>query len=148
MTRPMPITHQSPALCPSAQPDTEGSVAFGVVGGTADEPRVSWIEQPVPVTPELLAMTGDASPTQVFRFAGACQESSCQHFDGAKCQLATRLVAALAPVADKPPPCLIRPGCRWYRQEGVAACQRCPQIATEYTDPSPELAEAARPQGV
>lgn len=136
---------QAPALCPSAQPDTEGGVAFGVVGHSADGPEIAWIEHPVPVTPELLAMTGTVSPAQVFRFAGRCQESACAHFDGADCQLATRLVASLAPVTAKPPPCIIRPDCRWYRQEGVSACQRCPQIVTEYADPSAVLAEAARP---
>ncbi len=136
---------QAPALCPSAQPDIEGALAFGVVDHGTAGPDVVWIEHPVAVTPELLEMTGTVSPTQVFRFAAKCQESACSHFDGADCGLVTRLVAKLDPVAAKPPPCFIRPDCRWYRQEGVSACQRCPQIVTEYAEPSAVLAEAARP---
>ena len=42
-------------LCPSAQPEIVGSMAFGVVGGTVANPRVTWIEKPVPVTDGLLA---------------------------------------------------------------------------------------------
>lgn len=135
----------TPALCPSAAPDLDGSVAFAVVRPDTATPTVAWIETPVPVTPELLAMTGEVSPRRIFRFAATCQEKSCHHFDGADCRLATRLVAALGPVAAKPPPCVIRPDCRWFRQEGVAACRRCPQIVTEYDDPDRTLAEAARP---
>jgi len=37
----------------------------------------------------------------------------------------------LEPAADKLPPCVIRPTCRWYKQEGAAACHRCPQIVTK-----------------
>lgn len=135
----------APALCPSAQPHIEGGVAFGVVHEDDHGPNVTWIEHPVPVTPALLEMTGEMSPTRVFRFAAPCQESACRHFDGADCRLASRLIDALNPVAAKPPPCVIRQDCRWYRQEGVSACLRCPQIATEYADPSEALAAAARP---
>lgn len=140
------MDQHAPALCPSAQPEIAGAVAFGIVDRGADGPDLAWIERPVPVTPELLAMTGAVPPTQVFRFAAKCQESACTHFDGTDCRLATRLVASLAPVSAKPPPCMIRRDCRWYRQEGVSACQRCPQIVTEYVDPSAALAEAAMPE--
>jgi hypothetical protein len=64
-----------PVLCPSAQPAMAGSMAFGVVTGTAEEPRVAWIEKPVPVTGDLLALTGPVPPTQVLRFSAPCQES-------------------------------------------------------------------------
>ena len=33
-------------LCPSAQPEMEGSVVLGVVGGTSDEPRVGYLTEP------------------------------------------------------------------------------------------------------
>src|SRR5215471_6698151 len=84
-----------PVLCPSAQPDMPDAVAFGVVGGTADEPRVAWIERPIPVSPELLAVAKPVPATQVMRFAATCQERACVHFDGVNCQLATRIVANL-----------------------------------------------------
>jgi hypothetical protein len=132
-------------LCPSAQPGMAGSVAFGVVGGTTEEPRVSWIEKPVPVTGDLLALTGPVPPTQVLRIAAPCQENSCCHFDGADCRLATKLVQLIPPVTQSLPPCRIRPDCRWFVQEGRAACAVCPQIVTYSLNPSEELTEAATP---
>ncbi len=134
-----------PVLCPSAQPDFDDAVAFGVVQRSDGEPRVRWIERLVPVTDELLAKTGQVAPTHVMRFAGACQERSCAHFDGSDCNLAKRLVEMLDPVAVKPPPCRLRQDCRWYVQEGVSACHRCPQIVTESYSPDEVLREAATP---
>jgi hypothetical protein len=122
-----------------------GSVAFGVVGGTAEQPRVSWIEKPVPVTEDLLALTGPVPPTQVLRLAAPCQENACSHFDGADCRLATKLVQLIPAVTQSPPPCRIRPDCRWFVQEGRAACTVCPQIVTYSINPSEELAQAATP---
>ena len=131
-------------LCPSAQPEMTGSVAFGVVGGTAAEPRVSWIEKPVPVTEGLLALTGTVPPTQVLRIAAPCQENACCHFDGTDCRLATKLVQLIPVVTQSLPPCRIRPDCRWFIQEGRAACMVCPQIVTYSLNPE-ELAIAATP---
>jgi hypothetical protein len=132
-------------LCPSAQPEMTGSVAFGVVGGTAEQPRVVWIEKPVPVTGDLLALTGAVPPTQVLRIAAPCQENACCHFDGTDCRLATKLVQLMPAVAESLPPCRIRPDCRWFQQEGRAACAVCPQIVTYSVNPSEELALAATP---
>lgn len=120
-------------------------MAFGVVGGTADEPRVAWLAKPVPVTEELLALTGNVPPTQVLRIAARCQEGACSHFDGTDCRLATKLVQLIPAVASALPPCQIRPDCRWFQQEGKAACQRCPQIITYSVNPTAELSKAATP---
>ena len=122
-----------------------GSVAFGIVAGTADQPRIAWIERPIPVTKDLLALTGPLPPTQIFRIAAACQEKACCHFDGSDCRLATRLVQLTPAVVDSLPACLIRADCRWFLQEGRAACMRCPQIVTYSVDPTPELSLAATP---
>jgi hypothetical protein len=135
-------------MCPSAQPDFPGSLAFGVVAGSAENPRVAWIERPVPVNPDLVVLTAPLHPTQVLRIAAPCQENACCHFDGKDCRLATRLVQLLPAVVDSLPPCRIRPGCRWFLQEGAAACRVCPQIVTYCVDPSPELNAAATPQAV
>ena len=121
----------SSILCPSAQPEMAGSVVFGVVGGTADEPRSIPLSQPQPVTPELLALSGPVKPTEVFRFAAPCAGHACKHFDGSLCRLAGRIVEKLAPVVASLPFCRLRPHCRWWLQEGRAACMRCPQIVTE-----------------
>jgi len=137
--------HLRPVLCPSSQPGVAGSMVFGVIGGSAEEPRVRWIEKPVPLTEELLALTGPVPPTQVLRIAAPCQESACCHFDGADCRLAAKLVQLVPSVTDSLPPCRIRQDCRWFVQEGRAACARCPQIVTYSVNPTEELSLAATP---
>jgi len=123
----------------------DGAVVFGVVGGTAREPRVGYLTEQLPVTPELLAMTGSVAPTEVFRFGAPCAGGGCQHFDGHDCRLASKLVQ-LAPISGpKLPPCTIRQSCRWWRQEGKAACMRCPLVSTLEYEPSDELRLAADP---
>src|SRR5436305_14959432 len=117
--------------CPSARPDMPGTTAFGVIEGSVGQPRVAFLDQAVPVTKELLALSGPVEPTEIFRFAAPCAGNACRHFHGANCSLATRIVQRLpAPVTD-PPPCAIRDACRWWLQEGVAACLRCPLVVTE-----------------
>jgi hypothetical protein len=134
---------QHPLRCPSAQPEMEGAQVLGVVEGSIDEPLVSYLNETVPVSPELLAMSGPVKPTEVFRFAAHCEEHACRHFDGSRCRLATRIIQILPPATEAVPACLIRPSCRWYRQEGRAACLRCPQIVTENCQPTEHMARAA-----
>ena len=133
-------------LCPSAQPEMENSVIFGVVGGTAQEPRVTHLVEPRPVSAELLAFSEPVKPTEVFRFAAPCAGKGCQHFDGTNCQLASRVIQLLPSVVERLPVCSLRPNCRWWQQEGKAACLRCPQIVTEYYHASETLQQAADPQ--
>ena len=144
-SRPAVSTRGSrPILCPSAQPHIQGSVAFGIVAGSPDDPRVAWIE----------SRTRHAGSTCTHRprrsHAGpahrrSLREKKCCHFDGTDCHLADRLVQLLPAVSEKLPPCRIRPDCRWFLQEGSAACRVCPQIVTYAIDPSPELNTAATP---
>ncbi|PYS90344.1 MAG: nitrogen fixation protein [Acidobacteria bacterium] len=132
-------------LCPSAQPEMAGSVAFGVVGGTPNAPRMEHLERTLPVTDELLALSAPVSPAEVFRFAAPCAGHACQHFDGTDCRLATRIVQILPAVTNDLPPCLLRPDCRWWQQEGKAACLRCPQVVTESYVASDDFQRAADP---
>jgi hypothetical protein len=133
-----------PPYCPSAQPDMAGSVVFGVVGGTVEQPRVAYLAEPLPVTPELLALADPVEPAEVFRFGAPCAESACRHFDGTRCRLVEALVAEVEPVVAALPPCRLRAQCRWWREEGPEACRRCPLIVTSSWNPGPELAHAAQ----
>lgn len=132
-------------FCPSAQPGMDESVAFGVIEGTVEAPRMVHLTRSLPVTDELLALSGPVAPTEVFRFAAPCAGDSCQHFDGKDCRLATRIVQILPAVTSDLPPCSLRPSCRWWQQEGRAACLRCPQVVTETYGPSEEFMRAADP---
>ncbi|HTW25896.1 MAG TPA: hypothetical protein VME92_02115 [Acetobacteraceae bacterium] len=132
------IPKEPPAIaCPSAQPDWDGAQVFGVqTVAPGQGRRVGYLTAPVPVTPELLAATGNAQPAEVLRIAAPCMGTGCQHFDGSSCRLATRVATMMEPVVAGLPRCAIRPVCRWFRQEGKAACLRCPQIVTTMRDPT------------
>lgn len=132
-----------PRLCPSAQPDMKDARILGVVGGTAEEPELVYLNERVPVTDELLARAAPAKPGQIFRIAAQCDENGCTHFDGKRCRLATRIVQILPAVTEGLPACVIRPTCRWYQQEGRAACLRCPQVITETYEPEEDYKRAA-----
>lgn len=122
----------SPALCPSAHPNSPGARVFAVVGGSADQPRADYLEHAVALTDEVRALAGPVDPAEVFRVASPCVKGACQHFDGGKheCGLATRTAQFAPIVVERLPRCAIRPTCVWWKQEGVAACRRCPQVAT------------------
>ena len=126
-----------PKLCPSAQPGMPDCRVVGLVQWEGAAPRLEYLNEPVPATPEVLAMTAPLKPTEVFRLAATCAEDRCPHFDGTDCRLATRIVQILPAAVDSLPPCIIRKNCRWYTQEGGAACQRCPEVTTVSYDLSP-----------
>jgi hypothetical protein len=130
-------------LCPSAQPEMAHCQVLGTFEEENGKPQLAYLNQHVPVSDQILALAGDAPPTKVFRFAAPCEEKKCMHFDGRDCKLATRIVQILPAVVNGLPPCIVRASCRWYAQEGGAACQRCPQIVTLNHDPSEELKMAA-----
>ncbi|MGY2046643.1 hypothetical protein [Methylobacterium sp. JK268] len=119
--------------CPSAQAGTRGARVYGVMTGPAGDQRVGYLTETLRPNPDLLALAGDAKPTQLFRIAAPCAQGACAHFDGS-CTLARRIVAGLEPVVDGLPACQIRATCRWHLQEGDAACTRCPQVATDKVD--------------
>jgi len=126
-------------LCPSAQPGMENCRILGVVQQEGPTPLLAYLNQHVPATPQVLSMAAPMKPTEVFRLAATCAEHQCPHFDGADCRLATRVVQLMPAVVDVLPPCIIRMECRWYSQEGGAACKRCPEITTISYDLSPKV---------
>lgn len=130
-------------LCPSAQPGMDRCTVLGVVRRDGPSPMLEYLRELLPATPEVLAMAAPLKATEVFRLAATCAEHKCPHFDGADCQLAARVVRILPAVVDSLPPCIIRQQCRWYAQEGGAACKRCPEITTVTYDLSAETREVS-----
>src|SRR5262249_51988337 len=114
-------------LCPSAQPEMQNCRVLGVV---QPDSTMVYLNQILPVSETVLAMAAPRKPAEIFRFAATCEESKCSHFDGKECRLATRIVQMMPEAVDTLPPCMIRKECRWYSQEGGAACKRCPQVTT------------------
>ena len=132
--------------CPSAQPGAKTARIYGVLTGSAENRRVGYLTESLAVTPELLGLSGPASPTELFRIAAPCAKGACRHFNGA-CTLAKRIVATLPAVVDALPPCQIRSTCRWFLQEEGAACLRCPLIATDKVDATEAEVLAATQEG-
>jgi hypothetical protein len=124
----------------------KGALIIGVRQEIAGTPQIAYLQKPVPATSDLLDLAESVHPAEVLRFAAPCEEKACRHFDGTDCRLATRIVQILPATVNTLPPCTIRSTCRWFRQEGHAACFRCPQIVTEVDHPSPELIRAATPE--
>jgi hypothetical protein len=133
-------------MCPSGRPDTGNAVVFGVVGGTVDVPRLGYTTELMPVNEEILALSDSVKPTEIFRMASTCAAHGCQHFDGDRCRLAMRIVEQLPSVVETLPACQIRPNCRWWLEQGKAACLRCPQVVTDNYYASGELQQVAKPQ--
>ncbi len=130
-------------LCPSAQPGMDNCRVLGVVQQDGPTPRLVYLNQILPATDDVLALSAPLKPTEVYRLSATCAEHKCPHFDGADCRLATRIVQILPAVVDALPPCTIRKDCRWYSQEGAAACHRCPEITTVSYDLSPSAREVS-----
>lgn len=141
-------TNQKTPLCPSARPEWNNPIIFGVITGTKDKPSVTYLKESQPITEELLALAQPVTPTEVFRIGGTCATEQCQHFDGANCTLAQRVVNNLPIVEDNLPACAIRRDCRWWLQEGKSACLRCPQVITDNYAPTELFREVAKPPGL
>jgi len=65
----LPADMRAPLMCPSAQPDMADAVILGVRGVPTEAPFVSYLEQPVPVSAELLALSQPLLPTELYRLA-------------------------------------------------------------------------------
>lgn len=135
-------TGQTP-WCPSARPERPGAVVFGVRTSATDDVRIGYLDHAVPASGELLGLAGPVDPLEVFRFGAPCVESGCAHFAEGRCGLATRISNEL-PVVSVAPACALRSHCRWWAQEGSAACQRCPAVVTRESGRNATIADVAR----
>ena len=132
--------------CPSSRPEP-GSVVFAVRTADPERAGVRYLDAPVPTTATVLALADPVDPREVFRFGAPCATHECAHFTGTRCSLVERLVGQLPPAVDELPACRIRARCRWFAEEGPAACVRCPMVLTLQRAPEPAVAEAAAPLG-
>ena len=124
--------------CPSAPATAEGAEVFGVVVGTVEAPRVEYLSEPLPVTAELLSGLGESRAGEVLRVRASCAKSACVHFSESHCRLGEQIAALPPPSAARSrlPPCTIRASCRWFAEQGAAACSQCSAIVTEVYAPA------------
>src|SRR4051812_13828203 len=100
----------------------EGARVIGVISGPAETPQIAYLERGVSIGSQAFDASSQLAPTEVFRFAASCEERRCAHFTGTQCSLAARIVDQLPEVVDILPRCQIRATCRWYAEQGAAAC--------------------------
>jgi hypothetical protein len=134
-----------PLNCPSAQPNQNARAVIGVVCTQDGRSQVSLLPHPVSLDSVAQLIPDTIPMTEVLRLAGPCAEGGCSHFSDHRCTLASRIVARLPAAVDRLPHCGFRPSCRWWHQEGQAACHRCTQIVTEPFRTSELMRELATP---
>lgn len=130
-------------MCPSAGAEAD-SVVFAVRVGDAE---VAYLDELVPTTARLLELAEPADPRQVFRFGAPCAGRGCRHFTGTSCSLGERIATRLEPAVTQLPVCRLRSRCRWFAEQGGAACLRCPVVVTLRTAADEHFAETVRPPG-
>jgi len=135
----------TPFLCPSTSVDNATRVIGVVQRISEDGPQVAYAAGPVPFTDELRALTAPVDAGEVLRLAGPCAEERCAHYADERCSLGERAVAELPSVVQRVPRCSIRSHCRWYAEQGIAACLRCPGIVTSTRDGNDRMRVAATP---
>jgi hypothetical protein len=143
-----PGAQQAPGVtldCPSAQPDMAGARPFGVISGTAQETRIAFFKKSALDGFDWRRDFASEDATRLFRFGAHCDESACLHYDGHRCSLGQRVRDGLEAVVDALPPCLIRPTCRWYAEQGQEVCLRCPQVVTMIPEADTPLNAVALP---
>jgi hypothetical protein len=68
-------------MCPSVPHTWPDARIFAVVGGTVEVPELSYLDEILPITDDLAALTAPVEPDEVFRMAGACAHDRCVHHD-------------------------------------------------------------------
>jgi hypothetical protein len=116
--------------CPSAGCEV-GAQLLGVVLPSG---RLAYAAGELIVDAEFVAAAREGgAPERRFRFSSPCVRGACRQWTGSSCGVIERLRS----LSDVPqpggalPPCAIRPKCRWYLQEGAAACAICPEVVTD-----------------
>lgn len=123
-----------PRSCPSA-PAAPGAILLGVLGADG---HIHNLRTTMTVDADFLAAAGQSGPVEArMRFAGRCQTSGCMQWTGTRCGVIDRAMAIMqqagVPPAPALPPCTIRSDCRWFSQNGPAACGTCTLIVTDTT---------------
>lgn len=123
------------ALCPSAI-CTPGAILLGVVQADGS---VAYLDHRRVVDEFFVKLAREGrSPERRFRFADRCVKSACQQWANGRCGVVDRVLAANSNFGDGQdlPPCTIRGDCRWHMQWGRKACNVCPLIVTDLTQPA------------
>jgi hypothetical protein len=117
-------------VCPSSTLD-HATHLLGVVG---PDGKVHYVSPALPVDDDFRATAGARGSAEArFRFAGPCVESGCRQWTGSRCGVIDSVVEQAAGVELHTDlrPCTVRRDCRWFAQQGAAACHVCPLVVTD-----------------
>ena len=119
-------------------PSSLGQVGSNLLGIVNPSGTVGYFDQPIEVTPEFLADAGDEETLERrFRFSNKCIQSGCKQWTGSECGVIKAVLALDSiPLNKDLPACSIRSTCRWFSQEGAAACNGCRYVITNVSDPA------------
>jgi hypothetical protein len=112
--------------CPSSA-CRPGNLLIGIV---MPDGRVGSVEPPLEVdaafADRVSADPGTPGESR-FRFARECVTTACRQWRNDQCQVghAAATVAERLEIVEGLPRCAIRSTCRWWQQEGRAACAAC-----------------------
>ena len=113
-------------LCPSAR-CAEGAQ---LIGRAISPTEVVILPVPMIVTKAFVEEAWQRKiPEKRFRFAAPCQGANCVNWLGNRCQVPSQ-VSTLVEQVDAPT-CGIRLQCRWFHENGLAACKVCPKVTTQ-----------------
>jgi len=121
-------------LCPSAA-CRPNALLLGIVNGDG----TIWpLQQPVRIDREFVEIANRGRrPEKRFRFASPCVQSACQQWSGSRCGVIDLCAADVRsenhPLAREWQ-CPIRSDCRWFHQNGRAACEVCPEVITDASE--------------
>jgi len=100
---------------------------------------VAYLGEPIKIDADFVAEARmRQSPERRFRFSAKCQEGACQQWTGTRCGVIDKMLEQLGEIDETTlPKCGIRGYCRWFRQNGVAACHACRLVVTDTTAQRP-----------
>ncbi|MBS1732083.1 MAG: hypothetical protein JST02_02190 [Bacteroidetes bacterium] len=116
--------------CPSSVCE-EGAQMLGVV---KNDGTVSILPVALPIDKEFVQRSKDIPDIERrFRFSGTCLEKGCKQWTGHSCGVIENVLSSFTPKgkAKGLPECSLRINCRWFSQEGRAACKACPLVVTD-----------------
>jgi hypothetical protein len=121
-------------MCPST-PAANATVFLGMITPAG---RVAYVTPAVPSATVLQTLDDTAGTLESrYRFAGRCVTGSCGFWTGDHCGLGAKLAASYQEVAGAAPAelprCAIRRTCRWFAEQGAAACSPCSYVTTDST---------------
>lgn len=116
--------------CPSSV-CKEGSNLIGIIN---KDGIVDLLSVPITVDKEFIEIASQGRRPEIrFRFSGRCVEGACKQWTGTTCGVIENVLDIVeeGQKVKSLPSCGIRSTCRWFHQEGAAACYVCPLIITD-----------------